>query len=226
MSSTLSYATITDLENLLLVSVDNSFTAQVEKWISGAETKVNNYLGFTTASGLWNEQVTGELIDSRVDGDLNLVIYPRKRPINSVSKIELWKGTQNMSLGLTDDSGNTRYIIPAQKNVVVYPSTELDTSSASYSLSSFAGVKFSRWYTKMDYIAGYTTIPLDITEATVLLTADTFMRHANKEGLVSLTQGRVSKRWQERSLRGDGKSDLEEQAYRQLNHYKIASGWF
>jgi hypothetical protein len=222
MASTLGYATLADLQNLLLVDVDSTFQAQVETWISGAEVKVNNYLGYTTASGLWNEAVTGEIQDSRVDGDLNLVVYPRKRPINSVSKLELWKGTENISLTLTDGV-NTKYIIPVQKNCIVYPSFETETSNSSYALTNFGQIKFSRWYTKMDYIGGYTSIPLDIAEATILLASDTFMRHANKEGLVSIAQGRVSKRWQERK---DGKSDLEEQAYRTLDHYKIASGWW
>jgi len=203
--------------------VDATFKSQVETWISGAEVKVNNYLGYATASGIWNEQIIGELLDARVDGGLNLVIYPRKRPINSISKIELWQGADNLSLDLVDADGNTKYIIPVQQNVVVYPSSEISATSSSSSISTFADVKFSRWYTKMDYIAGYTSIPQDIAEATTLLTADTFMRHANKEGLVSLTQGRISKRWAERR---DGRSDLIMDAERILDHYKISSGWF
>ena len=185
-------------------------------------------MGYITASGLWNEAVVGELLEARVDGGLNLVIHPRKRPINSVSKIELWRGTNSMSLNLTDSNGNTRYHLPDPKSSLVYPSSELEISASTYAIASFADVKYSDWYTKIDYIGGYTLIPLDIAEATTLLTSDTFMRHANKEGLMSLTQGRVTKTWQSRFNNGreNNRSDLEEQAYRTLDHYKIASGYF
>src|SRR3972149_5602923 len=106
MASQFQYATITDLENLLLVDVDSSFESQVETWIGAAEQQVNNYLGYVTASGLWNEQITGELNDARVDGDLNLVIHPRKRPINPLSSLQLWRGSDSITLDLTDDSTN------------------------------------------------------------------------------------------------------------------------
>jgi len=222
MASQFQYATITDLENLLLVDVDSSFESQVETWIGAAEQQVNNYLGYVTASGLWNEQITGELNDARVDGDLNLVIHPRKRPINSLSSLQLWRGSDSITLDLTDDSTN-RYIIPVQANVIVYPNDELTISGNSILIAGFSEIKFSRWYTKINYIAGYTSIPKDIAYATTLLASDVFMRHANKEGLVSLTQGRISKRWRERS---DGRSDLQIDAFRVLDHYRVASGWF
>ncbi len=222
MASTLAYIDVNSLQNLLLVTVDASFTAQVDTWISAAEVQVNNYLGFVTASGLWNESVSGELNDARVDGDQNLVIYPRKRPINSVSSLQLWKGSDSLTLSLTNGSDN-RYIIPIQGNVIVYPNSELTVSSSSYSILNFSEIKFSRWYTKLSYIAGYTAIPKDIQYATTLLTADIFMRHANKEGLTAITQGRLSKRWGQRQ---DGRSDLELTAFNVLNHYRISSGWF
>jgi len=222
MASDKNYATIDDLSNLLLVDVDSTFKAQVEKWISAAEIYAEGFTGFTTVSGFWNEAITGELLESRVDGDGNLVIYPRKRPVNSVSKIELWKGSDSMTLSLTDGA-NTRYIIPAQNNCIIYPNHELTISSSSYSINNFYNIKYSRWYTKVDYIAGYSTIPKDITMAVTLIASDYFMRHANKEGLVSMTQGRISKRWSERK---DGKSDLVVQAEDILLGYKIASGYF
>ena len=223
MASTLNYATEVDLENLLLITVDASFSSQIDTWISAAEVMVNNYLGFTTASGIWNEQITNETTEAKIDGDLNLVVFPRKRPINSVSALALWKGTNSFSLDLTDSAGNTKYILPVQANCIVYPSHEISGSSSVATISSFAEVKYSRWFTKISYIAGYTSVPRDIAYATTLMAADIFMRQANKEGLTAVTQGRVSKRWAERQ---DGKSDFILDAERILNHYKIASGWF
>jgi len=64
MASTLNYATEVDLENLLLITVDASFSSQIDTWISAAGGMGNNYLGFTTASGIWNEQITNETTDN------------------------------------------------------------------------------------------------------------------------------------------------------------------
>lgn len=224
MSSVLGYTNEQNLENYLLITIDASFSSQIDDWISAAEVYVNNYTGWTTASGLHNESISGELLDARIDGDLNLVVYPRKRPINSISSLQIWKGTTSITLDLTDSDGNTRYIKPVQNNCIVYPSYELSISSGAYSISSFAELKYSRYYTKMSYIAGYTTIPKDIQLATTMIAADYFMRQANKEGLISVTQGRVTKRWGAR--REDGKSPFLVDAENILQRYKITSGWF
>lgn len=221
MSSTLNYVGETDLENLLLVDIDSSFSTQIDTWISAAEERVNNYTGYTTASGFWNESITGETSEARVDGDMNLVIHTRKRPINSVSALEIVKGSESTTISLTDGDGNNRYTIPSTNEVLVYPSFELTTSS-SVILTKWSDIKYSRFYTKLDYIAGYTTIPGPVKLATTMFTADIFMRQANKEGLVAITQGRVTKRWAETR---DGESNFVKEARRLLNPYRIASGW-
>ncbi|HLA88477.1 MAG TPA: hypothetical protein VJL10_10670 [Anaerolineales bacterium] len=223
MASNWVYSDITSLENLLLVDIDASFESQIDTWISTAEEIVNEYTGFTTASGLWSESITGEISEARVDGDLNLVIHPRKRPINSVSQIQIIKGTSSLTLELTNSSGDTRYTIPDPDWVIIYPNRELTISNtANIFIHSFSEVKFTRCFTKLNYIAGYTSIPRPVKHATTLITADIFMRQANKEGLSAITQGRVSKRWAERR---DGKSDFTLDAEEILNHYKITSGW-
>ena len=221
MASTLNYATGTDLANLLLISVDSTFTAQVDTWISTAEVMVNNYLGFVTASGIWNESVVNETNECRVDGDLNLVIYTRKRPINSVSAINVLKGPVSIALSLTDTEGNTRYTIPVPSNVIVYPNYQLSLT-ASTILHHFGIIKYSRFYTKVSYIGGYTSVPPPINLATVYFAADILMRQANKEGLSSITQGRITKRWAEEK---DGKSNWMRRAEELLNFYRISSGW-
>src|SRR3990167_1230134 len=221
MASTLNYATEVDLENLLLITVDASFSSQIDTWISAAEEMVDNYLGYTTASGLWQEQITGEFNEARVDGDLNLVIHPRKKPVSSLSSLSIQKGSEITTIGLTNGSGNNRYIIPVQADCIVYPSFELSVSS-SVMLNRWSDIKFSRFYTKINYIAGYTTIPKPVALATTYYTADIFMRQANKEGLSYLSQGRIAKRWSETR---DGKSLFILDAERMLQHYRISSGW-
>jgi hypothetical protein len=224
MSSLLNYASHSDLENLLLVTIDPTFYAQVDTWISAAENYVNQYLGYTTASGLWNEQIVAETLDARVDGDLNLVIFPRKKPVNSVSAISLWRGSSTINLALTNNNGVSRFVETSLNNSIVYPNYELTITGSNVYIRNFAGIKFARWFTRMDYIAGYTSLPPAISLATAMVAADAFMRHANREGLSMIMQGRLQKRWQER--RPGQKSIWITDAENILAQYRLTAGWF
>lgn len=223
MASRFSYTTKEQLENLLLISIDASFNTQIDTWISAAERRVNQYTGYTTASGMLMEQITGEVAESRVDGDLNLVIFPRKNPIASVSSLQIKKGSYAITLSLTNSSGDARYAIPDPGNMIVYPNYEVtQTATSALFIRNFVDIKFSRFFTKLDYIAGYNPLPEDVQYATTLIAADIFMKQSNKEGLVSVTQGRLSKRWSDNK---DGKSDFIRDAEYVLANYKLASGW-
>ena len=220
----LGYCDEIDIENFLLLEIDSSFSTQIEDWIAASEKQVNKYLGYTTASGVFREAITDEMSLSNVDGEGNLVLFPRKIPIVSVSKIELWKGSDNVSLTLTAGS-DTRYNIPTSADYILYPGYELSLSGSSI-INSFYDIKFSKFFSKVDYIAGYSEVPADIRMATVNFVSDIIMRHSNKEGLESITQGRMSKRWRSRSGRGEtGESDFILDAKLLLNPYRIASRW-
>ena len=221
MASNWQYATKTDIENLLLVDIDSSFNAQMDTWISTAEERVNEYLGYTTASGIWQESITEEVSEARVDGNMNLVIHPKKNPISSISGIDIVKGAKRFTLTLTRPNGEARYTIPTGDKMIVFPSSEI-TGTGEFYIIRFSQIKYARFFTDIDYIAGYTSIPRPITLATSYLVADILMRQANKEGLSSITQGRVTKRWREY---GDGKSVYTINAEELLNHYRITSGW-
>ncbi len=221
MSSTLEYTSEVDLENLLLVDIDASFSSTIDEWISVAEEEVNNITGYTTASGFWNESVTNEIAESRVDGEGNLIIFPRKRPINSFSQLEIVKGSTAINIDLTNSAGDTRYVIPATNDRLIYPSYELSLTGSTI-IRTWSAIKFSRYFTRIDYIGGYTTLPSPVKLATTLFTADTFMRQSNKEGLMSLSQGRVSKRW---APSDDGGSTFTRRAKKLLIPYIIGSHW-
>ncbi|MFA5014032.1 MAG: hypothetical protein WC549_00630 [Actinomycetota bacterium] len=221
MASTYGYTDEASLENLLLIDIDSSFSNQIDTWISTAEDEVNNYLGYTTVSGCKLETITNELCESVVDGDLNLIIQPRKYPVESLQSINIVKGSLSLTLNLDAGGGNTRYMIPTRKNIIIYPNFELYTTTSTL-LYNFANIKFSRFFTKVCYVGGYSTIPRPISLATTYYTADTFMRQANKEGLTALTQGRISKRWAETT---DGESSYIKIAKRMLNPYRLVSAW-
>lgn len=217
----LGYADENDIENFLLTDIDNSFSAQVEDWIAAAELQINDYTGYTTASGIFAEQITNEVTKAYVDSGLNLKIFPRKTPIISVEGITLAKGTTRMAITMNNGAGVPKYNIPAPGNYISYPQYEFTVTGGSiiHSLSSLRGTEF---YVELNYIAGYQQVPADIRLATVNLVSDVIMRQANKEGLESITQGRVTKRWRQRT---DGQSDFVKDAYELLRGYRIASQW-
>lgn len=227
----LGYCDEVDIENFLLTDIDNSFSSQLEDWIASAETQVNNYLGYTTASGIFAETITSEVAKSFVDSDLNLKIFPRKTPIISVQGISLAKGTTRLPITLVNGAGVAKYNIPSTANYISYPQYEFAVTGGSI-ISNLSSIRGTEFYTHLSYVGGYTQVPPDIRLATVNLTSDTIMRHANKEGLSSITQGRVTKRWADRigASSGEGAapagaSDFVLDAFSLLRPYRISSQW-
>lgn len=218
----LGYCDESDIENFLLLDIDNSFSTQISTWIASAEKWVNNYLGYTTASGVLLEEFTNVVEDTAtVDTEGNLVIFPRKTPLQSITSVSLIKGTDSLALTLTDNNGNNKYQIPQDRDMFVYPGVELAFSGSSI-IQSFFDIKYTKFYAQMSYIAGYSTIPADIHLATVNVTSDFIMRYMNKEGLQSVSQGAISKSWFQRT---GGESDFIQDAKNLLNPYRIATIW-
>ena len=103
----------------------------------------------------------------------------------------------------------------------MFPGEELSLSGTSL-IRSFYELRGTKFFVHTNYTGGYATVPADIRMATVNLVADKIMRQTNKEGLSSITQGRVSKRWLDRK---DGESDFVKDAYKLLASYRMASRW-
>lgn len=215
------YADEVDIENFLLLDINDTFSAQIEDWIAAAEQQVDRYLGYTTASGIFAEQVQGETVRGLIDTNMDLMLFPRKFPIIDVTGIDLTKGTSTLTLQLTNGAGVPKYNIPATANYILYPQYELNVTGSTI-INSFAVLRNQKFFTKMTYRAGYTEVPPDIRLAVVNLVADVIMRHTNKEALKRLQQGRVSKEWAERQ---DGTSDFVRDAYELLRPYRISSSW-
>jgi len=218
--NSMGYCDETDIENFLLLTIDSSFDTQIEDWIVVAEKQVNKYLGYTTTSGVWAEAITAEKAKGKVNGEGDLIVFPNKIPIISVSGIDLVKGTSSITLSLTNSAGIPRYDIPMENDRIYYPNQEFSLTGTS-TIGSFFNIKYQTFFTKLTYIAGYTSIPADIRMATVNLVADIVMRHSNKEALRSMTQGRISKSWMSR----EGMSDFYLDAINYLSPYRVTSQW-
>lgn len=215
------YCNEVDVENFLLTDIDSSFSPQIEDWIATAEAEINKFLGYTSSTGILLEDIYHEVAYGKVDNESNLVVYTKKQPITTVSGIQLYKGTSTITLTLADSAGNNKWNLPPNGEYAMYPNQELSISGSSI-INNFESLRGSKFFVKVDYRAGYTTVPADIRMATVNLVADKIMRHSNKDGLESISQGRVSKRWKGRE---DGESDFVKDAYKLIRPYRMASRW-
>lgn len=217
----LGYADEVDIENFLLTDIDNTFSAQIEDWIATSEAEINKYLGYTSSTGLLSEVITNESAYGKVDNEGNLLVYTKKQPITAVTAVSLYKGVTSIVLSLTDSAGTAKYNISPTSEYILFPADELSTVGTGM-ISSFYEFRGTKFFIKVSYTGGYATVPADIRMATVNLVADKIMRQSNKEGLASITQGRVSKRWMDRQ---DGESDFVKDAYKLLRPHRVASRW-
>jgi len=213
------YCTETDVENFLLLDIDNTFSPQITDWIAAAEQTVNQYTGYNFPKGMLSESITNEVVDGHIDDDLNLLWFPRKAPIQSISKLELIKGTATIDITLTTGEGTPKYNIPSSADRLYYPNWELAITGSI--IRNFAQLKAQRFFIRTAYVGGYTTVPADVRMATVYLVADIVTRQYNKENLEMMSQGRVMKRWRER----DGRSEYYKDAITILNNYRMAHRW-
>lgn len=216
--TTIGYCDEQEVENYLLLDIDESFADQINDWIATAESQVNKFLGYTTASGVLAETIVGETSYGLVDTDGNLMIFPQKVPIHSIQGISLKLGADSFDVDI-ESGGIAKYNIPNGSDHILFPSSEI---SGTGTLTSFYGLRQTKFFTDLDYVGGYMQIPADIKQATINLVADIVMRHTNKEGLESITQGRVTKRFWART---DGHSDFYLDAMELLKPYRIASRW-
>ncbi len=226
------YCTVDDIENFLLIDINPTFADQIDNWIATAEDFINDYTNYTTASGIFNEAIVEEISQTAVvDNDNNLVIFPRKYPVNSIERIDLVKGTTFLTLNLingtrTDYNGNTvnnyRYLIPEPKDRIYYPASELSTTAGTLVLTNFGQMRTSKFFTRLTYHAGYTQVPPQINQAATMLVSDIVLRHENKNGLSLITQGRVTKEYFQRK---GGESDLVIDAKELLRSYIKTTNW-
>ena len=178
--------------------------------ITQASSWVDNYLGYSLPS----ETIVNEITNGYVTSDGDLAIFTKKMPIISVEAIDIIKGTDTITLTLTDTGGATRYNIPDSKNRILYPGSELAYSGSSV-VTTFFQLKGTDFFTRTDYTAGYTTVPSGIVDAVTLLVKDIITRNLNPSGATRLTQGAITYAFEEKT----GESDNVKDAKAILNNY-------
>lgn len=197
---------------------ETDFTNFTTVTLSGMITRASDWIDKFLGYSLKVEDITGEKQDAIINSDGDLVIYTRKIPIVSVSQIKLVLGTYDYTLDLESGSGEAKYDIPDPANKIYYPIYELSGSGEGYlDLQKFLSFRSRRIFAKVNYRAGYATIPDAIKDAVNLVAKDIFMRQVNPMNLKSASQGGITMVYADQEA---GESDLIKDAMRILQPYR------
>lgn len=189
--------------------------ATVSGIISQSSRLVSDYIGYSPFA----ENITDELREGRISVEGDLVIYPQKIPVISVSSIKIAKGSSSGDYNITlTESGNEKFNVDFAGRTIRYPGSALSLTGSPIFQDLF-GLRGKHFYTKVTYRAGYepSNLPEVIKLATVLYTRDNLARSMNTSGAKKISQGGISLEYSERK---DAKSDLVADAERMLRPYR------
>jgi hypothetical protein len=211
----MSYITLSELKSQY-PSVDYSVysDATLNSIINSAESKVNEFVEYSFDL----ENLTNEISKGFIDSDYSLVVFPRKKPILSLSSISIIKGSAEINITLTNGQNEEIYTIPETKDRIIFPIA--DISLQSVSIIDFGVLKSVDFFTKISYQAGYNTIPDVVKEATMLFALEVISRNMNISGATQVSQGGISI-----SYNSSNGNRLGKEAKSLLMDYKKVSGW-
>lgn len=180
--------------------------------ISQASKVATDYLEYTPFA----EDIVDEVKQGMVTVDGDLLIFPAKLPIISVSSISIFRGATTVSLNL-QSGGVNKYNIDYTARHIRYPYEEI-TLQGTPVFTDFYSLRSAQFYTKASYRGGWepSSLPGSIKQAVVLLTKDLLTSQYNKMGATRTSQGAVSFEFRDRF----GESKLKQLAYKLLNPYR------
>jgi hypothetical protein len=194
------------------IDVSRYTDATLSGFISRASRWVDRYC---SVDGFDHQSITNEKSDTIIDAGGNLVVWPRKIPVelSSVSLVQLKFGNWDMTLTLTQ-SGKELYEIPEPRWRITLPNQTF-TATGTFTVSNLMDLRSYHTFTLLSYSGGYRTIPEDIKDATLLAVRDIVSRRLNAAGATRISQGGISIEYAER----EGESDSILDAKRLLDHY-------
>lgn len=154
--------------------------------ISRAQKRVENYLGYTLPYETVNEEVQGI-----IDSENQLILYPTKIPVRSLSSVSIVKGSFNADLTLTS-GGENLYDIPEPKNRIILNTSQILLSTAT--LIDYQNLRNVMFFCNITYSAGYYMYnrPEDLIEALTLYVRDGLSRRYDAGGAETISQGAIS----------------------------------
>lgn len=187
--------------------------ATISGMISTASKQVSDYLDYTPLA----EDIVDELKQARITSEGDLLIFPEKLPIVSVSSIAIVKGATSIDVNIAQVNGNDRFNIDFNRRYISLPFSELAYQSSPIFLN-FYNLHSRLFYAKMTYRAGYepSALPGTIKQATALYMRDILARSMNTSGANKISQGGISLEFSST----EGKSDLIKDAERLLGPYR------
>ena len=159
------------------------------------------------------EDITNEKVSGAVNTFGDFEIWTQKFPIESLTTLKLVKGTAEVTLNLTQTSdGRLRYDIPTDNAPpAVYAGREFSSTSIGVSVGHLAHLG-SSFFFKVDYRAGYETIPTPVKDATSALVKGFMAEQYNVGGFDELRQGQIT-------LKREARNRFKEEALELVNKY-------
>ncbi len=186
----------------------------VSGFIAMASEQVNQYLGYSPLA----EDIVNERRNSKITSEGDLLVFPTKVPVITISSLSIVKGAVTIGLPLTDGNSLPRYTIDfTGRNVRLVGGYAIFTGYPM--VTNFYALKGQQFYTSMNYRAGYepSQIPPTIKMATSLFVREIIARSYNTTGAASIRQGGITISYSENK---EGDSDLVKDAKRLLNPYR------
>jgi len=181
--------------------------------ISQASKIVSDYLEYTPLA----EDIVDEVAKGMVTTEGDLVIFPQKIPVQSVSAIGVTKGTTTINLTITADN-LPKYNIDYSKRNIRYPYQEI-ALQGDLLFTNFYQLKYTHFFTKISYRGGWEAneLPSSIQQAVILITKDILSSQNNQMGASEIRQGQVSFKFSDWQT---GQSKFVKDAKRLLNPYR------
>lgn len=185
--------------------------------ISQASKVVSDYLMFTPFA----EDIVNEVKQARITTEGDLLIFPEKLPIATISAIAITKGTTTAALSLTDGAGNARYNIDYTRRHIRFAFVDMIFSNTPVLINPY-DLRYNTFYVKMSYRGGWevASLPAVIKQATLLILRDIFANQNNPMGANSIRQGSLSFSYSSGFGAGQTESKFIKDAKRLLNPYR------
>lgn len=185
----------------------------VSGMISQASRRVRDYLRYSPLA----EDISNELKTAQITSEGDLLIYPDKVPVISVSSLNIKKGATSIALTLQDGNSNNKFNVDHTGRTIRYPFGEITLQGVPV-FSDFWALRGTQFFTEMSYRGGWEVadLPTTIKEATVLFVRDILTHRNNAAGAHRITQGGITIQYSDTG----GESDFVKDAKKILGVYR------
>jgi len=211
---TTNFITVQELKDY---APDIDYSRYSDTTISGVITRstdsVESFIEYTLP---WETKT--EKVESHIDPDNDLIIYPTKLPVRTLESVSIVKSSFEAALTLTSGSNN---LYDLDDDRIVIPGSTITLNTVS--VIDFSALRNVKFFTNITYTCGYFLYdrPRELIDAVVLYCRDWFSRSLNTAGASRISQGAVSIQYSSRKGKSDNVKDAEEI----LSHYRRVSGF-